>query len=131
MVMKVTRWSPDTCECVIDYAWDDAQDENTRVHTVKEIIRDCGRHGVSTMLTAGKYRGALYDTVLAENQLKNRVLPILQEDQADLDGDSYRWRFDDNRVLHVTNTKDPSRSKKKQHQDKLDKKFGKNKVVVD
>jgi hypothetical protein len=31
---KLTRWSPDTCKCEIDYAWDTDDHEDHRRHTI-------------------------------------------------------------------------------------------------
>lgn len=69
MTLKTTRWYPDTCECVLEYTWDDAQSENTRVHTASNIVSKCPAHqSIATI-------EGVYDTVCnKENRRKNDVL---------------------------------------------------------
>ena len=33
MAIKTTTWSPDTCDCVLHYSWDDEVPQDERVHT--------------------------------------------------------------------------------------------------
>jgi len=88
---QITRWSPDTCGCVIEYEWDGTLPESDRIHTVKRITR-CEHH----------QRGSdedVFTRVLDENRRKNRVLEILQSVKPDIDLDNYNWSFDKDRVL--------------------------------
>ena len=66
MTIKTTRFSPDTCNCVIDYTWDDTLSEANRVHTFKNITK-CPAHSSQADQTA-------YDTVFEENPRKNTAL---------------------------------------------------------
>jgi len=66
MAIRTTRWSPDTCTCVIDYTWDDTTSETNRVHTLSTITK-CPAHIAQTDSTA-------YSTVLDENPRKNIAL---------------------------------------------------------
>lgn len=125
MVLNVTTWSPDTCGCVIEYEWDDAQDENTRVHTAKTILKDCGLH------KKPKDKDEHFATILEENQRKNFTFGLLQEDEPTITLDAYEWSFDDKRILHVKSPKLDTAEKKQKSQDKCDAKFGKDKVVID
>jgi len=63
MTTKTTRWSPDTCSCVIEYTWDDTLTEDQRVHTLKTISK-CSNHSALNDDTA-------YSSVLEENPRKN------------------------------------------------------------
>jgi hypothetical protein len=68
MVQKVTRWSPDTCDCVIEYSWDDAVPQEQRVHTVSRIVQKCSTHAKLGLSDAHHFAH-----VLAENQRKNQA----------------------------------------------------------
>jgi len=63
MTINITRWSPDTCQCVIEYDWDSTLTEDQRVHTLKTISK-CPIHAALSNTTA-------YTTVLDENPRKN------------------------------------------------------------
>jgi len=63
MTTQTTRWSPDTCACVIDYTWDNEVPEDQRIHTLKTISK-CSVHNALDDATA-------YSTVLDENPRKN------------------------------------------------------------
>ena len=67
MVINTTRWSPDTCTCVIDYTWDSTQSESTRVHNLGTIVNKCPAHSSLSDST-------VYSTVLEENPRKNQAL---------------------------------------------------------
>jgi hypothetical protein len=66
---RTTRWSPDTCECELEYEWDDAQAEAVREHSPARIIKACPAH-------AGDQGGLTphFNKVLGENRHKNIVL---------------------------------------------------------
>ncbi|MDO8568377.1 MAG: hypothetical protein Q7R57_06655 [Dehalococcoidales bacterium] len=68
MTKQVTRWSPDTCECVIDFEWDDADSPEARQHTHKTSIKTCPAHSQHH----GKPEH--FTVVTEENQLKNHTL---------------------------------------------------------
>lgn len=62
---RITRWSPDTCGCVIDFEWDD---ENSSIpHKAKNIISECEAH-------KGLDKDSCYLSVLEENKYKNVVI---------------------------------------------------------
>ena len=46
MVIVITTWSPDTCQCVFDYSWDTTTDATTRVHTLVANVFTCTNHAV-------------------------------------------------------------------------------------
>lgn len=43
-MIKRTEWQPDTCDCVLEYEWDDATPDNLRVHTLRSFSRRCVVH---------------------------------------------------------------------------------------
>jgi hypothetical protein len=61
--MRTTRWSPDTCDCVIEYNIDETG--NT---TFKNTVKTCPAHS--------KHHGKTdhFSVVLEENQRKNKTL---------------------------------------------------------
>lgn len=72
-MLKVTRWSPDTCSCILEYSWDDTTSEDTRTHTPTAIVQRCTAHQ-NLPDTNTHFNG-----VADENRLKNFSLDeILQ-----------------------------------------------------
>lgn len=66
-MINITRWSPDTCNCVIEYSWDAETSEDDRVHRFHQVVEQCEEHaGIE------KHQD-VHSHVLAENQTKNRV----------------------------------------------------------
>ena len=43
-MIKITTWRPDTCECEIEYSWDDTVPQDQRVYTAHQINRACPAH---------------------------------------------------------------------------------------
>lgn len=77
-MIKVTRWHPDTCGCVIDYEWDTETTAETRVHTPVSI-QACEHHQVNT-----------WDEVRAENKRKNDAVVAAGVDDVQWELDSER-----------------------------------------
>jgi hypothetical protein len=65
MAIKTTRYSPDTCGCVIEYSWDDSVTEDQRQHTLANYITKCPAH---TGLPTDQDR---WNAVFEENPRKN------------------------------------------------------------
>lgn len=42
-MLTVTRWSPDTCACVIEYEWDTETTEDNRIHKFHRVEK-CSEH---------------------------------------------------------------------------------------
>lgn len=121
-MIRVTRWSPDTCGCELEYEWDDAQDENTRTHRFKRAVHLCECHRDSVATEA-------YDEVLKENTRKNIVFAEAQKINPTLTVDDYAWSFDANRNLKVSLSK-LTADQKKSLKSLCDDKFGSGKVEV-
>lgn len=134
MSKHITRWSPDTCGCVLDYEWDDSVPQDQRTHAISEVVKACPNH----QDTAEK----VYEKVKDENTTKNRVLgeimesvPALVEEVIDDNGNiskrfkrgmEPKWSFDENRQLQIELVS----SEKAQMKTILDNKFGVNKVKL-
>lgn len=78
MVIKITRWSPDTCGCTIDYEWDTEVPASERIHTLKEFIKICNKHRPSNTISSNnitesvhQHSITLYEQVVEENRRKN------------------------------------------------------------
>ena len=70
MTIKTTRWSPDTCGCVLEYTWDDTQPESTRTHTLSTFVTRCSAHSGLANDTAR------WNTIFEENPRKNIALQV-------------------------------------------------------
>ena len=92
MTFKTTRWSPDTCGCVLEYDWDDAVPQEQRVHLFRGIGRTCPDHQTLT----GE---ALYGIVKTENETKNRAKGLLEQLDGRLISDLVGFTYDAQRRL--------------------------------
>ena len=113
-----TRWSPDTCGCVIVYEWDDEIPVDQIVTTFKRAESVCEAH-----------KNAPEDkfvVVLEENQRKNNVFSESKKINPDLKPDDFNYRFDENRKLIVSAT-----GIEKSHESALEAKVGGDKVDVE
>lgn len=123
-MIRTTRWYPDTCGCCIDYEWDDALDENTRVHIFKALVSRCPEHAT----WSGK---DVFDQVVSENSRKNFTFDIIQKAAPTLQLENYLWWFDKDRNLSINlvgiNIDQATRDKVKKA---CDEKFGARKVKV-
>jgi len=71
MVINTTRWSPDTCSCIIEYSWDSTEPESTRTHTLSNFVNVCSFHsGLANNTTR-------WNTVLEENPRKNIAYQLI------------------------------------------------------
>ena len=110
-MIKTTIWRPDTCDCIVEYTWDNETTEDNRVHTFKNVVRRCSAHD---SVSHGK---PVYDKVLSENDHKNKTLhevsrqhKALHIETKDANGnvvghipdlENIGWSFDANRRLKI------------------------------
>jgi hypothetical protein len=145
LVLNTTRWSPDTCDCVLEYEWDDAVPSNDQiVINYKTIVKQCVNHQHLT----GNNKKDNYDTVFEENKRKNgtiaELITRMQSDFGETDpqtgaitlkrGITVSWAWSGtapNRVMTLT-IKGISLTQNKLNQAKtfLDTKFGTGKVIL-
>jgi len=71
MVINTTRYSPDTCECVLEYTWDNSTTEANRTHTLKQFVNVCLAHQI---LSTDQDK---WNTVFEENPRKNNALQTI------------------------------------------------------
>src|SRR3990167_10921300 len=104
-MIKTTTWRHDTCDCEIEYEWDDTLSADDRMHRAKKINKACAEHA---NLDIDKYEH--FNAVLRENRGKNRMLaaileefPQITEEKTNDDGSKYKelkkdhkyeWSFD-------------------------------------
>lgn len=74
MAIQKTTWSPDTCDCEIEYTWDDTIPQEERTHTVSFVNKSCQNH--RNLLPN---QVVTYSCVLDENQKKNKSLQTALE----------------------------------------------------
>lgn len=91
MATVVTRWTPDTCGCVIEYSWDNETSEDDRIHTFHKLVEKCPEHS-----GLQKHKD-VHDHVLSENQTKNKMelavyenIPRLQHESTDEQGNTQK-----------------------------------------
>lgn len=136
-MIQITRWRPDTCDCIIEYEWDDTLPEADRVHNLKTIQR-CPAHQAHQKPDA-------YQAVQDENRRKNKVHSLILENMPDIveevtnsDGSKakrlkagveFGWSFDDKRKL-VVDLKGATVAHKNQLKGLINSGFGTNKIDV-
>ncbi len=140
MTIKTTRWTLDTCECIIEYTWDDSTSESTRTHTLDNYITKCPAHSILATDTDR------WNTILSENPRKGGSLQICMDNVSTLttineDGQvvlkptikfNFSWTGTaPNRVLNISFSGIAlSDSIKNNLQTLIDNKFGVGKVVL-
>lgn len=83
LTLRVTRWTFDTCGCVVDVQWDDSLSVAQRVHVPVVIIQKCVTHA-----NLGKDTQGHYDHISEENGRKNVAIGKLLE-QKGISRDKY------------------------------------------
>ena len=121
MTIQRTRWQPDTCNCIIDYEWDDTVAQGQRVHAAAIIIRQCPAHAHHS----DKHQ--MYDDLLSENTSKNRAIGQILETHPELNGKegAVKWRFNQDRSI-VIELPEEIKSSKQVLNDLVKDKFPKN-----
>lgn len=110
LMLRTVEWSPDTCTCVIEYAYDDSVPLAQVTFVASRHVRKCVDHRNLVLSTA-------FDAVTEETgrvqKVRDRLLtliPQLGQTILQLDGSSYvdfkpdrrpKISFDSNRVLTV------------------------------
>lgn len=119
----ITRWSPDTCGCVIEYEWDDT--EEPRVHRVKNIIRQCPLHKTLEIPED------VFDAIVNDNRTKNIVVTRVAE-LISAKAEDIAFSFDDKRQLHLQlDSGKTSELEKISIQSELDTLVGRDKIKVE
>jgi len=91
---QITRWSPDTCNCVIELEWDDVADPTTRTHKLTNFVSICNQHEKTTD------DASRYGKVMDENVRKNRAFAICQE-ELKITNEEYSFLYTEDRLLRV------------------------------
>jgi hypothetical protein len=97
-MIQTTRWSPDTCSCVIEYQWDDSVPADTRTHTPATIDKQCARH-------SGMWLAAHFNTLTDENPRKNKIIDAILAQLPSLVLDDITWAYDAGNVLNISSPK--------------------------
>ena len=143
MTIHTTRWSPDTCGCVVEYEWDDALPEEERVHTAGNIVNRCPAHSANHFSDNTDH----YSTVLEENQRKNitiaEAMDLHPEELVTMDENGNKILKRHINVKHIFHGTGKNRTlqiafkganldkaKKSQIHSRAEKRFGIGKVVV-
>jgi hypothetical protein len=102
MTIQHTTWSPDTCDCVLEYTWDDSKPEEEQTHSISFINKSCNSH--KNLLPNA---AVTYSCVLDENNKKNKTLQTALENAptqlADIftgsDGTTQYYKLKDNIIF--------------------------------
>lgn len=122
--IQTTTWSPDTCECVIEYQWDDTISQEERVHTPSNIVKTCPVH------SALPDKEKKYTEVLKENQTKNKAVGIILEGNPQIGTEDISFSYDPDRTLRLkVNGLDTT--KKKSVETEIKSKVGNDKIIVE
>jgi hypothetical protein len=119
-MIRVTRWSPDTCGCVVEYEWDDEANPETRTHAFKAGTR-CSLHAAAP--------GDHLAVVQEENTRKNLAILIAQSVRTGLRAEDVVWSFDGTRRFVMT-VPGATNQQKNQMRSAADLQFGPGKVVI-
>lgn len=71
MTIKTTRWSPDTCNCILEYTWDDSLPNDQITVTPSNIVGKCPAH------TSFETTQEVFNVVNEENPRKNKAIQII------------------------------------------------------
>lgn len=104
-MINTTRWSPDTCDCVLEYSWDTEVSEDQRVHTPTNVVRKCEEHKTKT-------NQEVHIQVKNENIGKNVTLQEIadrlpshakvdEKGNKNPDLDKIKWSFNAERKLQI------------------------------
>lgn len=97
MVRKITRQSPSTCDCVIEYSWDDDPNNIPRVHTFHAIVSRCSEPAHLMIPTHLE----LFNTVVEEDSRPGRILGLVKQVNPLISELDFIWEYTANRVLVV------------------------------
>lgn len=140
MAIKTTRFSPDTCGCVLEYTWDDTLSESQRTHTLSNFVTRCPAH--SSLASDTDRWNAVFD----ENPRKNNARQLCLDNGPTslydiIDGTrqlkstiNYNWSWSGtapNRVLTISFTGISLTTQQKSTiQTALNTRFGSGKVLI-
>jgi len=135
MKIRTQRWRPDTCDCIVELTYDLDEPDDTRTHTVTNVIRACQAH---VGMNASQLNTVLFDENRRKNRLHGRaaelypaLFPLMDEPGGGRGYDFSRisWSYDATRTLRVTiqGITAPQRNAIQRAADQL---FGTGKVVI-
>lgn len=122
-MLKVTRWSPDTCGCILDYQWDTEIPSDLRTHTFLDPVRVCQPHSV---MPDSQVASMVYE----ENRRKNWSLDIVHSQLPDLDLSTISWSYNEVRALEIFLGSLVSFQGRLLLQDAIDLQFGPGKIYI-
>ena len=97
MAITMNRWSPDTCDCILEFSFDPSLSADLRTHTATSVIKACLYHPQGTPTVH-------MDTVQTENILKN-VAVIAASGVLVVKPEEVVWLFDIDRKLVLDSSK--------------------------
>ncbi len=144
MAIRTTRWSPDTCGCVVEYSWDDTVAADQRAHTTTRVAPCAAHPNAQQHVGADPFSAATVwgdENIGRKSRLEARLLaafpalgysfvdPVTGLTVIGLKPGSYAWFFDAQRVLNVS-LPSLSAAQKQAAQTWCDNNIGAGKVLV-
>ena len=123
MTLKLTTWTFDTCTCMVEFIWDNAEPETFRSHTLSRIINRCPEH----QQIANDIQ--LFDALMVENKRKNDCQTLVATARQ-IGTNQVEWHYDQNRLLHIV-IAGLSAQAKATLQALVNTNFGAGKVIID
>lgn len=108
---RTTEWRPDTCNCIVEYCWNDSTSEEEREHTEKTVTSVCEFH------SSLKTNDEIISAIETENIAKNVILQKIAEENPEYatttiddngnetitpDLKKIESEYDDKRELHIS-----------------------------
>jgi len=129
MAIQITRWKPDTCDCTIEYEWDDTVPPESRTHTFNNLVDKCSAHSALG-------DSSVWSALIDENPRKNKTVAIIYDllstqNKKNAFLAAFTFDFDANRVLLLHSNGSLTQQEKNNAQNALNTQFGTGKVVVD
>lgn len=95
MIRKNT-WKPDTCDCEIEYEWDDSVPQEQRTHTISNVVKACPAHDTHNN------KEDHFKSVLDENQSKNRAIGLVLKNHPEIEkATDVGWRMNPDRSVVI------------------------------
>lgn len=122
-MIKTTRWSPDTCKCILEFQWDTDKSLSKRTHTFLPPTEICPLH-------SSVHISEISDVVYEENLRKNWSLDIVHSRVSSLTLEDILWNYTEERVLILELSGLVSKNNRDFIQDAVDTQFGPGKVMI-
>jgi hypothetical protein len=126
MAKQITRWRPDTSDCIIDLEWDDTLPADERVFVAIKIENKPDHLSELSDSEA-------YQAILDENKSKNIAISEVKKNLAIDESEQLDWSIDSERKIHIKlpETITLTKAQKTESLQSLDTKLVKSEIVLE